>query len=36
MVTVVKYDPKAPFSIVSKPRCWGGNNFFPLYPRSLP
>ena len=34
--TLVKGDPKAPFSITTTPRCRGGHYFFPwiapLYP----
>ena len=40
LATVVKGDPKAPFSIATTPRCKGGGYSFlwlaPLYPWSLP
>ena len=29
LATVVEGDPKAPFSIVTTPRCWGGFYSFP-------
>ena len=36
LATVVKGDPKAPFSIATTPKCWGGCYSFPwiapLYP----
>ena len=39
MATVVKSDPKAPFSIATTPQCRGGGYFFlwiaPLYPWSV-
>ena len=30
LVTLVKGDPKAPFSIATEPRCRGGPDYFPL------
>ena len=40
LVTVVESDQKAPFSIATTPRCWGGCYSFswiaPLYPWYLP
>ena len=39
-MTIVKGDPKAPFSIVTIPKCRGGCYSFPwiapLYPRYVP
>ena len=40
LATLVEGDPKAPFSIATPPRCWGGRDSFswiaPLYPYSIP
>ena len=40
MVVLVEGDPKAPFSIATTPRCWGGRYSIPwiapLYTWSLP
>ena len=40
LATVVEGDQKAPFSIATIPRCWGGRYSFPgiapLYPRCVP
>ena len=40
LVTLVEGDPKAPFSIATTPKCWGGRYSFPwiapLYPWYLP
>ena len=29
LATVIKGDPKAPFSIATTPKLWGGRNSFP-------
>ena len=40
LATIVEGDPKAPFSIATTPRCWGGRysipRIAPLYPWTVP